>query len=317
MSHRPLLALAGLALAPCAARASAPGDPVVAARRSGPVVIDGRVDEPAWASAPVHDGFFQQFPKEGEPPSERTEVRVLYDDHALYVGVIALDSQPSEVSRPLGRRDRAPASDAVGVFIDSDRGRRSAFFFELNAAGVQTDGILFEDDSSSTEWDAVWDGNAAQIEGGWSAEFRIPFSALRFSRGQEIAFGFGVRRILTRTHETLLSVVIPRSAHGSVARLGTLVGLNGIPPARAFELAPYVASRATLRPRATNGVPPRPRDLDPVGQLGLDLRTSLGRALSLQATLNPDFGQVEADELVQNLTTFEVFFPEKRPFFTQ
>jgi uncharacterized protein DUF5916/cellulose/xylan binding protein with CBM9 domain len=317
MTHRPCLALAALALAPCAARAGAPGDPIVAVRRSGPIVVDGRVDEPAWAAAPVHDGFFQQFPREGEPPSERTEVRVLYDDQALYVGVVALDSQPAEVSRPLGRRDKAPASDSVGIFIDSDRSKRSAFFFELNAAGVQTDGILFADDSSSTEWDAVWDGNAAQIAGGWSAEFRIPFSALRFSEGREIAFGFGVRRILARTHETLLSVVIPRSALGSVARLGTLVGLNGIKPAHAFELAPYVASRATLRPRATNGDPARPRDLDPVGQVGLDLRSSLGRALSLQATLNPDFGQVDADELVQNLTTFEIFFPEKRPVFTQ
>ena len=317
MARRLVLALAALALAPPATLAAAPGDPVVAVRRTGPVILDGRVDEPAWASAPVHDGFFQHFPNEGAPPSERTEVRVLYDDRALHVGVVAWDSRPSEVSRPLGRRDRAPSSDSVAIFVDSDRGRRSAYVFELNAAGVQTDGILFQDDSYSSDWDAVWDGSVAEIAGGWSAEFEIPLSVLRFSNGGELAFGFGVKRNLARTHETLLSVVIPRSARGQVARLGTLVGLNGIVPVRALELTPYLASRASLRPRATDGAPARPRELDPVNQLGLDLKASLGRALSLQGTLNPDFGQVEADEIVQNLSTFEVFFPEKRPFFTQ
>ena len=317
MTHRPLLALAALAWVPSAASPAAPGDPVVAAHRSGPIVLDGSVDEPAWALASVHDGFFQQFPDEGAAPSERTEVRVLYDDRALYVGVIARDSRPSEVSRPLGRRDRAPASDAVAVFVDSTRGGRSAYAFELNAAGVQTDGILFDDDSYSTDWDAVWDGATASIPGGWSAEFRIPFSALRFSNRSELAFGFAVRRVITRTHETLLSVPIPRSARGQVTRLGSLVGLNGLRPVSSLELAPYLASRVSLHPLASDGDPPRPRRMDPVNELGLDLKSSLGSGLSLQGTLNPDFGQVEADEIVQNLSTFEVFFPEKRPFFTQ
>ncbi|HET8538624.1 MAG TPA: DUF5916 domain-containing protein [Anaeromyxobacter sp.] len=311
------VALAVFALAPRAGLAAAPGDPVVAARRSGEIVLDGRLEEPGWDAAPVHDGFVQQFPEEGAPPSERTEVRVLYDDRALYVGILAHDGRSGEVNRTLGRRDSQPPSDAVTVVIDSMHDRRTAFVFELNAAGVQTDGLLFQDDQFSADWDAVWDGAAAAVPDGWSAELVIPLSVLRFSDRPGLTFGFGVKRVIPRRHETDLSVLIPRSARGQVARLGELVGLEGLKPVRAFELLPYVAARASLRPRATDGDPPRPRVAEPAGDVGLDLRTSVGRGLTLQATLNPDFGQVEADEIIQNLSTFEAFFPEKRPFFTQ
>jgi len=318
MPHRlASLLLLALALGPRGVRAAAPGDPVVARRLTAPILLDGRLEEADWDLAPAHDGFVQQFPEEGAPPSERTEVRVLYDDRTLYVGVVAHDRSPGEVERPLGRRDRAPVSDAVTVVVDSMRDRRTAFVFELTAGGVQTDGLLFEDDQFSTDWDAVWDGAASAVEGGWSAELAIPLAALRFSGRPELAFGFGVKRVIARRHETILSVPIPRSARGQVARLGELVGLRGLRPVRAFELTPYTAARASLRPKAQDGEPARPRLLDPVGDVGLDLKTSLGRGLSLQATLNPDFGQVEADEIIQNLSTFEVFFPEKRPFFTQ
>src|SRR5512133_3891246 len=312
------LALATLAIAPTAGLASAPGDPVVAVRRTGaPVVVDGRLEDPAWDLAPVHDGFVQQFPDEGAPPSERTEVRVLFDDRALYVGIVAHDRTPGAVARPLGRRDSAPPGDAVTVVVDSMHDRRTAFVFELSAAGVQTDGLLYQDDQFSTDWDTVWDGATAAIGDGWSAELVIPLTALRFSARPDLAFGFGVKRVVARTHETDLSVLIPRSARGQVARLAELVGLDGLRPVRAFELTPYVAARTSVRPHATDGDPARPREVQTFGDVGLDLRTSIGRGLSLQGTLNPDFGQVEADEIIQNLSTFEVFFPEKRPFFTQ
>ncbi|HEX9049307.1 MAG TPA: DUF5916 domain-containing protein [Anaeromyxobacter sp.] len=320
MRHVPTtlaLAALALALAPAASSASSPGDPVVATRLSGRIAVDGRLEEPDWDLAPAFDGFVQQFPDEGAAPSERTEVRVLYDDRALYVGIVAHDRSPGEVARPLGRRDSAPPGDAVTVFIDSMHDRRTAFVFELSAAGVQTDGLLFDDDQYGTDWDAVWDGAAAAIPDGWSAELAIPLSALRFSDRPDLAFGFGVKRVIARRHETDLSVVIPRSARGQVARLADLVGLSGVRPVRELELTPYLAARAALRPRAADGDPPRPRLLDPVADLGLDLRTSLGRGLSLTGTVNPDFGQVEGDEIIQNLSTFEAFFPEKRPFFTQ
>jgi hypothetical protein len=318
MRHVPTtLALAALALAPTTASPSAPGDPVVAQRASGRIELDGRLEEPGWDLASVHDGFVQTFPDEGAPPSERTEVRVLYDDRALYVGIVAHDRTPGQVARPLGRRDSAPPGDAVTVFIDSMHDRRTAFVFELSAAGVQTDGLLYDDDQYSTDWDAVWDGATAAVPDGWSAELMIPLSALRFRDRPDLAFGFGVKRVIARRHETDLSVVIPRSARGQVARLADLVGLAGVRPVRALEVTPYVAARAALRPRATDGDPPRPRLLDPFADVGLDLRSSIARGLTLTGTVNPDFGQVEADEIIQNLSTFEVFFPEKRPFFTQ
>lgn len=309
--------LAAALLAPVAAAPSAPGDPFTAVRAPEPLAIDGRLEEPAWDLAPVHDGFVQRFPDEGAEPTERTEVRVLYDDRTLYVGVVAHDRRPGEIRRPLGRRDGAPYSDAISVVVDSVRDGRTGFFFEINAAGVQTDGLLLESDEFEDDWDAVWDGAAASFPGGWSAEFAIPLAALRFAEREELVFGFGVRRVLARRHEEVLSVRIPRNAKGEVARLGVLQGLRGLHPVRAFELAPYLSARTSLRPRASDGAPATPRILDPVGEVGVDLRTTLGSGLSLQATVNPDFGQVEADEIIQNLSTFEVFFPEKRPFFTQ
>ncbi|WP_242345263.1 DUF5916 domain-containing protein [Anaeromyxobacter terrae] len=297
------------------ALAAAPGEPLTAARRSGEIILDGRLEDPAWDLAPLYDGFVQSFPAEGAEPSERTEVRVLFDDRALYVGIVAHDRSPGEVRRPLGRRDRAPYSDAVTVVIDSMHDHRAAYVFEINAAGVQTDALLFEDDSSTNDWDAVWDGATAALPDGWGAELRIPLAALRFSNAPVQTWGFGVKRVIARRHEQVLSVLIPRGTRGQVARLGSLVGLEGLVPVQELEVAPYTAARLAFRPRVSDA--PSPRDADPVGDVGLDVRASLGRALALQGTLNPDFGQVEADEIIQNLSTFEIFFPEKRPFFTQ
>ncbi|WP_242360209.1 DUF5916 domain-containing protein [Anaeromyxobacter sp. SG17] len=297
------------------ALAAAPGEPLTAARRTGDIVLDGRLEDPAWDLTPAFDGFVQVFPAQGAPPSERTEVRVLFDDRALYVGIVAHDRSPGEVRRPLGRRDRAPYSDAVTVVIDSMGDHRAAYVFELNAAGVQTDALLFEDDSSTGDWDAVWEAATAALPDGWGAELRIPLAALRFSNAPVQTWGFGVKRVIARRHEEVLSVLIPRGTRGQIARLGSLVGLEGLRPVQELEVAPYTAARLAFRPRVSDV--PRPRDVDPVGDVGLDVRASLGRAVSLQGTLNPDFGQVEADEIIQNLSTFEIFFPEKRPFFTQ
>jgi hypothetical protein len=310
-----LLTAVLLAFGPATTPAAAPGDPVRATRRTGEIVLDGRLEEPAWDAAPAHDGFFQTFPLEGQPPSERTEVRVLYDDRALYVGVVCHDGLPAEIARPLGRRDNAPYGDAVVVLIDSTRDRRTAYWFEVNAAGVQRDALLFGEDESNGDWDAVWDGAAATLKDGWSAELRIPLSVLRFSAAPEQVWGFAVKRVLARTREELRSAPLKRGERGVVARLADLTGLTGLEPVQELSLTPYLAARASWRPRTDQDA--RPRLFDPSGDLGIDLRASLGRGLALQATVNPDFGQVEADQIMQNLSTFELFFPEKRPFFTQ
>jgi hypothetical protein len=308
---------AALLALPLAAHALGPGDPVQAARRAAPIRVDGVLDERAWADAVAFDGFVQRFPDEAAPPAQQTAVRVLFDDATLYVGVSCQDSTPDLVQRALGRRDAAPWGDSVTVFIDSVRDGRSAFVFSVSAAGVQSDGIQSEDDEYLGDWDAVWEGAASATSGGWSAELAIPLTALRFQDHGQPVFGFAVRRIVGRTHEEDLSILVPRSARSLVSRLAPLIGLSGLVAPADVELTPYAAARATWSPQYDEASRPRPRLFQPNADVGLDLKTSVGRGLSLQGTVNPDFGQVEADQIVQNLTTFELFFPEKRPFFTR
>jgi Domain of unknown function (DUF5916)/Carbohydrate family 9 binding domain-like len=311
----PLLALAAILLGSSPALGATPGQPVRATRAAGPITVDGRLGEESWAAAEPYDGFQQLFPEEGRPASEQTEVRVLYDDRAVYVGVRCADSRAAGLARPLGRRDNAPYSDSVAVIVDSNRDRRTAYYFELNVAGVQSDALLFGDDESNGDWDAVWDGAVTADATGWTAEFMIPLSVLRFSANGEQIWGFAIRRVIARTHEELVSIPLKRSDRGIVARLADLTGLDGLQPVQEFSVAPYLAARLQWRP--ASDASPSPRLRDPSADLGVDLRASIGRGLALQATINPDFGQVEADAIQQNLSTFELFFPEKRPFFTQ
>jgi hypothetical protein len=315
--HLVRLATTLLLAGPAAGRAATPGDPVQAVRRHGPVVVDGRLDDPDWSSAPAFDGFLQRFPVEGGLAGQATEVKVLFDDRLLYVGVRCRDARPDLIQRPLGRRDSAPYGDSVTVLVDSMHDGRNAYLFSVSAAGVQTDALESDDDDVSTDWDAVWEG-AATIDGdGWVVELAIPFTALRFQDHGRPAFGFAVRRTVGRSHEEDWSVPMPRSVRGEVARLGVLLGLEGLAPSADLEVVPYAAGRLTWMPRTDSTLDPGPRTFQPNADLGLDLKAALGRGLSLQGALNPDFGQVEADQIIQNLSTYETFFPEKRPFFTQ
>lgn len=314
-----LLASASAPSIPAEAEGTGPGTAqfLRAARVTGRIRIDGSLDEPAWAAAEPFEDFVQIFPGEGTKPSERTVVRVLYDDRNLYVGIICFDREPEQVMRPLGRRDTIPYSDTVTVIIDSQHDHRTGYAFALNAAGVQQDGLYYEDDSYTKTWDAVWDGRAVMHPDGWSAEMAIPLAALRYLDAPEQTWGFGVRREIGRNHEVISSVAIPRNARGVVSRLGHLVGLDGLHERRELELVPFAASRLALRPQRSDPALPAPRLLDGVLDLGLDLKWAVANGLVLNATLNPDFGQVEADEILQNVTTFEIQFPEKRPFFNQ
>jgi hypothetical protein len=309
------LALAAL-LVPGLAGGAAPGEPIRAVRLTSLLEIDGRLEEPAWDTAPAHDGFVQLFPDEGKPPSQVTELRVLYDDRNLYIGVVCHDTEPVKIQRPLGRRDSAPFSDQVAIYLDSMHDRRTAYVFQLNAAGVQSDWLVYGDDQENTDWDAVWEGATAAIQDGWSAEFVLPLSIFRFSPAARQTWGIGVKRTVARTREEIISIQLKRAERGVVAHFADLTGLSGLQPVQELSIAPYLASRLSARPKYQDDTRPRPRLLDPSADLGVD-RASLGRGLSLQASLNPDFGQVEADTVQQNLSTFELFYPEKRPFFTQ
>jgi len=311
----PLLLLATTA----AAAAPAAQGPIRAARTAEAPVLDGRPDDPVWQRAPVYTQFLEQFPDEGRVPAPelRTEVRVLYDDRTLFILVVCHDPDPQLVQRQLGRRDTPLVGDLVEIGIDSTHDRRSGYYFGVNAAGTLRDGLFYGDVNLADTWDAVWDAAVASTAEGWSAEFAIPLDFLRFPRAPTQEWGLLVRRTIHRTHQVFDSALVPRSANGLVSRFGTLTGLDDLVPHRAFELTPYATGRLQLRPQYSDPVYPTPRLVEPSADVGADLRVGLTSDLTLNAAINPDFGQVEADQVVLNLSNQELFFPEKRPFFTQ
>jgi Domain of unknown function (DUF5916) len=303
-----LLARAALAATP------EPGDAAIAARAAGPIRVDGRLDEPDWANAPAWSAFVQVFPRAGAPPSERTEVRFLYDDGTIYVGITCHDRRPEEIARPLARRDDLPPGDGVRVALDSLHDHRTGYSFAISAGGVLEDRLLFNDDEDSKDWDAVWLGATSTSGDGWTAELAIPLAELRLRGSGPRTFGVYVERTIGRTHEVIGSVLIRSSSGGFVSRFGHLE-LGAVDPPLGVELTPYLAARAVMRPQFSDPARPMPRIVDPSADLGLDVRAPLGPGLTLTGAVNPDFGQVEADPVILNLTRFEPFFPEKRPFF--
>jgi hypothetical protein len=286
-----------------------------AVRRSGPISVDGRLDEPGWSAAPKQSGFVQRFPKDASKPSVETRFAILYDDEAIFVGVWADDPQPELIRALLTRRDVDSPADAVTVAFDSYHDRRTAYAFQLNAAGVQRDMLLFDDSNQDDTWDAVWTGNVAVTPNGWTAEYRIPLSQLRFASNENQEWGFQILRLIGRTGEQDSWSPWPRSAPQVVSKFGVVDGIDHLRAGRRLELLPY----------ATTGVDRMPVDAgDPLNTMygwrrnvGLDLKYGLGSAFTLSATINPDFGQVEADPSKVNLSANELFFAEKRPFFLE
>lgn len=288
---------------------------LLAVRTARPPRIDGDLDDPAWEHAPAYTGFVETFPREGAVPTERTEVRVLYDDDALYVAVRCFDTAPDLILRQLGRRDAQPPSDRVTVYVDSNHDRRNAFAFSVSAAGVLADSVLYNDVNETNTWDAVWAGSARMNASGWSAELAIPLNTFRFSDASSQVWGFLVEREIPRTHQMFGTTLVPRSARGRVSIFGVLRGIAGILPRPDVELTPYVIARGTAAPR--DGDRAHPRLVYPTADVGADLKVGLTRSLTLNAALNPDFGQVEADQVILNLKNVELEFPEKRHFFNE
>ncbi|HSA56263.1 MAG TPA: DUF5916 domain-containing protein [Gemmatimonadaceae bacterium] len=283
-----------------------------AVRTDAAIRLDGRLDEPAWSAAPLTDAFTQIDPDEGEPASERTEVRVLYDDEHLYVGVRLHDR--GRITGRLGRRDMDFGdSDWFGVMIDSYHDHRTAFGFDVNPAGVRHDEIktIDVDDYS---WDPVWDVATTVDSGGWTAEYRIPFSQLRFSSAREQTWGVQFERIIGRRREYSVSTYIPKSVRGGVPMYGHLVGVEGVRAGKRLEMLPYTVRRASFVDHGPNPFREKPEHAT---SAGLDLLYRLSSNLTLNAAFNPDFGQVEVDPAVVNLGVYETFFDEKRPFFIE
>jgi Domain of unknown function (DUF5916) len=290
---------------------------VVATRRDAALVVDGKLDDPAWRAGSPYEAFIQVFPHQGARPSERTVVRVLYDEAKLYVGFFCFDSDPRAQSRRLGARDAPPPSDSVSVSIDAGHDHRTALTFAVNAAGVLSDSLHFDDTEETTAWDAVWTAEVARHPDGWSAELAIPLSLFRGAGPAPATWGFLARRHLYRAHEDVASAPLDRAAKATVSQFGHLIGVRHEARRPSVELLPYLAARLTRRPQFSDPARPTPRLTDPTLDLGLDLRAALTPRLVVNAAINPDFGQVEADRLILNLSNQEVFFPEKRPFFFQ
>lgn len=310
-------AASAMALTPIGAQAArGPVPPTVSpVRTTVPMVIDGRLDEEAWSSAPVDDAFTQQYPVEGVAPTERTELRVLYDDRALYIGIICFERTAPVVAR-LTRRDRVVASDRVTVDISSRADRLTAFHFGVNAAGVLDDGIYFDDASYSGDWDENWEAATSIGPAGWSAEIRIPFRILRFEAAPRQRWGFEVERYSEARHEWDHWSFRPRAAAGFVSSFGTMEGLEGIRPSRPFEVR--LGELLRLRHRdaevlADMSGPARDWHWD----FEVDGKAHPTQGTTLDLTVNPDFGQVDADQVILNLTTTELIYPEKRPFFLE
>ena len=282
---------------------------------SDPIKVDGEIAEEIWTKAPPITEFVQRDPNEGAKPSRETEARVLFDATALYVAVRALEPEPSRIVGHLTRRDENSPSDWLRVIVDSYRDRRTAYEFGVNAAGVKQDRYWFNDNNNDTSWDAVWDVAVARTPQGWRAEFRIPFSQLRFNPTSSGGFGFAIVRTVAHVNETSTWPLLARSASGYVSSFGDLTGITFAGAQKRLELAPYLVGQMKTAPVASGN--PLIGSPDPDAAVGLDLKYKVAPGLTLTGTVNPDFGQVEADPAVVNLGAFETFFAERRPFFVE
>jgi hypothetical protein len=272
--------------------------------------IDGVLDDPVWATVPESGRFTQSFPHDGAQPSEPTSVRVAYDRDYLYVAIDCVQSA-RRVAR-LTRRDRDVDDDRVAIDLDTSHDRRSAFHFQISAAGVLVDGLRFNDTDYTTDWDDVWRGEVATTERGWSAELAIPLRILRLHDRVD-TWGFQVRRYIGAHEEEDRWAYASRDAGGEVSRYGELGPFDGLSPRGSLAIVPFALARLVSEDPAL----PTPYGNGVSGAVGLDLTWRPAPPITLQAAVLPDFGQVEADQIVINLTTTEIEYPEKRPFFLQ
>ena len=280
---------------------------------AGPT-IDGRDDDAAWAAAPPATAFTVFRPTEGATPAYRTEVRAVFDARTLFVLVRAFDPRPDSIIGLLSRRDNfGPPNDLIQLYVDSYHDGRTGFQYVVNPAGVKSDFLLFDDDRSDLSWDGIWDVGTSVDSLGWVAEFAIPFSQLRFRGGDQRTFGIMVWRTVGRLGERASLPAYRPSLAGIVSQFGSLNGLARLPTSARFEAAPYMLTRGRNERPDAAGASRIATDLTG----GADVKFGPSPNITLDATLNPDFGQVESDPAVLNLTSVETFLPERRPFFLE
>jgi hypothetical protein len=293
-----------------------PTPTALATRRVGAILLDARLDEPTWRAATPITAFTQVDPDEGKPATQRTEVRFLYDDDALYVGAKMYDDHGAAgVTTRLVRRDASFDSDYLDIEIDGYHDHLSRAIFQVNPSGAKADQIGVGTSCCDASWDPVWEAVTHIDEDGWTAEIRIPYSQLRFSRDSVQVWGLQIGRLIKRRDEGDVWSFTRKDEAGGPSRYGHLFGIHIPASAAHLELLPYVVTKSSSIAGAADD--PFNRRGRPTMRAGLDLKDRLTSNLTLDATLNPDFGQVEVDPAVLNLSAYETFFPEKRPFFIE
>lgn len=283
---------------------------------AAPPQIDGRLDDPCWQEGVWFDDFVQYMPVEGGKPSQRTRFKILYDGHNLYAAICACDTEPGRIDRRASRRDQIDGSgDIAGLCFDSYFDHFSGFEFDISAAGTKIDVILMNGSKWDSNWNAVWDGKTAVTDSGWTAEMRIPFSQLRYDRKEEQVWGLHAWRWINRLEEENQFTLIRRNGPGHIHDMGYLRGLSGLPRSRQIEFLPYTFARLQTWPAGELSAAGAKRDWSSSG--GLDGKIGIASNFTVDYTINPDFGQVEADPSELNLSAYEVFYEEKRPFFLE
>jgi uncharacterized protein DUF5916 len=285
---------------------------------AGSIRVDGRLDEETWLQATPITDFVQKEPTEGAAPTDAMEVRFVFDESALYVGARMSTRNAPALQAPLGRRDNSGQAENIQVWLDTFLDRRTAAMFGVTASGVRLDRLLTSDneDSGDSGFDPVWEAKTAVGPEGWTAELWIPFSQLRFNPQRDQIWGINVRRFRPTLEEEDYWVLIPRTERVFISRFGDLQGISGVRPTRRIELLPYFAQASKVN-ASRDAQNPFETAANLRGRVGADMKMGLGPNLTLEATVNPDFGQVEADPAEVNLTAFETRFQEKRPFFLE
>ena len=274
--------------------------------------IDGKDFDEVWRTAIPITEFLEFDPNEGKAPRYRTEARVAYDSRNFYVFVRMFDEEPGRILKLLARRDVRTASDQIKIIIDSYHDRRSGYEFAVNPAGVKRDYVISDDGNEDDAWDGVWEAETTVDSLGWTAEFKIPLSQLRYSQSPSNTFGFAIWRDIDRYKERVSWPLYKRNVAGLSSQLGEVSGLTGLAAPRRLEFSPYVVTKNVTLPKGADQFRHQQRLTG-----GLDFKYGLSSNLTVDATVNPDFGQVESDPAVLNLSAFETFFQERRPFFIE
>jgi hypothetical protein len=289
-----------------------------AVKTNSPIKIDGSLDDAAWLTASVATDFIQNFPNNGDPATVKTEVRILYDNSAVYIGAMLYDD-PSQIRKQLTARDDEQQTDVdyFSVFFDTYHDRQNGFQFLVTSANVQTDARLSANftgdfgEYGDKTWDAVWESKTKMLDNGWSLEIRIPYFSLRFSKKDIQDWGIQLLRFTRRNNETSFWNFVDRKVNGFINQFGDFTGIKNIQPPLRLSFSPYLSTGVNTSP-VTNGT-----KTEWLRSGGMDLKYGISESFTLDATIIPDFGQVVSDNVVNNLTPYEIKFDENRQFFTE